>query len=357
MPGRPLRLSRVLLLLIILSLSSCATYDYTYREPSYLGDVRPGTVLRNFNLPPALQSRILMIDPEGVSGADVREVLSKAPAPRIINIHGGIYPVHLAMKSFSEFLIGMGYPEAKIRSPRDGSYSYSCYVSSEKLAGYIAWFYEREGMRPMIVGHSQGGIQAVKVLHELAGTFGQEVTVWNPLTETSEGRTTIIDPLSGTVRPVAGLQMSYATAAGSGGFTRLFPNQWSMIGRLRRIPDSVEEFTGFYKNLDLLGGDFLGFGPMNRYEANGTASVRNVRLPTGYNHVTLPVTSHLAESEAMRDWINNYTPADEPELTVEFETPSTNILWAADVWHSIKKHWVLELKRLISAKRELQDAR
>ena len=27
-------------------------------------------------------------------------------------------------------------------------------------------------MRPMLIGHSQGGIQAVKVLHELDGAFG-----------------------------------------------------------------------------------------------------------------------------------------------------------------------------------------
>jgi hypothetical protein len=34
-------------------------------------------------------------------------------------------------------------------------------------------------MMPMMIGHSQGGIQAVKVLHELAGSFGSEVRVWN----------------------------------------------------------------------------------------------------------------------------------------------------------------------------------
>ena len=26
-------------------------------------------------------------------------------------------------------------------------------------------------MRPMLIGHSQGGIQAVKILHELAGAL------------------------------------------------------------------------------------------------------------------------------------------------------------------------------------------
>jgi hypothetical protein len=33
------------------------------------------------------------------------------------------------------------------------------------------------------------------------------------------------------------------------------------------------------------------------------------------------------------------------------------VLWAADVWHSIKKHWCLEAQRLIRAQRESDDAR
>ena len=56
----------------------------------------------------------------------------------------------------------------------------------------------------------------------------------------------------------------------------------------------------------------------------------------------------------MRDWINNYLPSEKPVLDVTFESSSTNILWAADVWHSIKKHWVLELQRLIRAKRDTE---
>jgi hypothetical protein len=255
------------------------------------------------------------------------------------------------MKEFSEFLISMGYPEEKLRIPKDGEYSYSCYMQSEKITGAIAWFYEREGLRPMMVGHSQGGIQAVKVLYELAGKFDKEIRVWNPLTETTEGRTTIIDPLTGEKRPVVGLRVSYATAVGAGGFTRLLANQLNMFFKLRTIPDSVEEFTGFYMGLDPVGGDLFGFGALNKFKANGKAYVRNVNLPLGYNHLMVPATKHLAESQEIRDWINNYLPVEEPQETVKFESSSKRILWAADVWHSIKKHWVLELKRLIRAKR------
>ena len=48
----------------------------------------------------------------------------------------------------------------------------------------------------MIIGHSQGGMQAVKVLHELAGDSVKEIHVWNPLTGQTESRTDITDPLS-----------------------------------------------------------------------------------------------------------------------------------------------------------------
>jgi len=131
----------------------------------------------------------------------------------------------------------------------------------------------------MLVGHSQGGIQAMKVLHELNGTFGQEVRVWNPLTRESEERTSILDPITGVERPVVGVEVSYASAVGAGGFTRFLPNQWIMTGRLRSVPDTVKEFAGFIIAMDLLGGDLLGFGPANTYVANGKAKVRNVRLP------------------------------------------------------------------------------
>ena len=338
-------------------IAGCATTRYEYREPAYTQPIEKGLVLRQFSLEPSLEEKILAMNPEGVTDREVREVLSRAPAPRIVNIHGGIYPVHLCMISFSEFLIGMGYPEDKIRSPGDGSFSFSCYESSEKIAGAIAWYYEKEGLRPMLIGHSQGGIQAVKVLHELAGNFSDQIPIWNPLTGKIEERYSIIDPITGHVRTVVGLQVSYATAVGAGGFTRFLPNQWVMVDKLRSIPDTTVEFTGFIIGMDLLGGDLLGFGSANTYAPNGKAEVRNVRLPIGYNHVTVPVTAHLVESQETKDWLNVYVPTDQPELTDKLKANSSNILWAADVWYSIKKHWVLELQRVILAKRNMANAR
>ncbi len=300
------------------------------------------------------KKKILALNPKHVSEQDVRTVLANTPAPHIINIHGGIASVIPRMVSFSEFLIGMGYPAISLTNPSDGTYSFSCYESSRKIAGVIAWYYEKDGLRPMMVGHSQGGIQAVKILDKFAGPPSSTLNVWNPLTWEKEARTQIVDPLTGKTRPVVGLQLPYTTSVGAGGLTRLLPNQWDMLFRLRTIPDSVEEFTGFCKEYDILGGDFMGYGSANEFESGGTATVRNVWLPMEYNHGEIPDSKHLLDDPAMVDWINHYQPDEAPvshaELDVEFDGDNSHILWAADVWYSIKKHWVIELQRLIRAR-------
>ncbi|MDK1031249.1 MAG: hypothetical protein QGD94_04520 [Planctomycetia bacterium] len=341
--------------LAALAATGCASGRYSYRESLYTGKVEAWQVLREFRIDPDIEERILALDPEHITEKDVREVLARAPAPRIINLHGGIPVVYLAMKSFSKFLIAMGYPEPRIRNPRDGSYSYSCYTRETKIAGIIAWYYEREGTRPMLIGHSQGGMQAVKVLHALAGAYDEALPPWNPITRRAENSRTIIDPLTGQRRPVVGVKVCYATAVGAGGATRFLPNQWKVAGKLRNIPDSVEEFTGFYSGMDFLGGDFLGFGPANEYASNGTAKVRNVKLPLRYNHFVSPSSKHLAESREIVDWINAYDPSVAAMPVPRFKAPSRHLLWAADVWHSVKKHWCIEAQRFLRARRKMRE--
>ena len=312
------------------------------------------SVLRSVKLAPALEERILAIDPQRVTEADVK-LLARGPTPRIVNIHGGIYPVHLAMTSFSEFLVGMGYPEARIRHPSRGDYSHSPYEPSQYIAGAIAWYYEHEGVRPLIVGHSQGGMQAVKVLHELNGAFADSVAVWNPLTDTAEERVTIVDPFSGRERPVIGLKVPYASAVGAGGAATLLPNQWIMATRLRAIPNTVEDFTGFFIALDTWAWNVPGSASFQRYEHNGTARIRNVELPAYYNHVLLPVTDHLARDPAMREFVNRYTPAMAGDTSTVPSGESQGLLWAADVWYSIKQHWASEAQRVIRASRAVRQ--
>jgi len=352
------RLARAFLVsLVALVLGACATRPLQSVEPA--PPSVPGSVLKSIKLDPALEDRLLALDPEHISGDEVHSTLAAAPAPRLVLLHGGIYPVYLAMTSFAEFLVGMGYPEQRIRRPDgvlDSLYSYSPYQDSREVAGLIAWYYERDGVRPMMVGHSQGGVQAVKILYDLAGASDAELHLWNPITDVFEERTTIVDPLTGEKRPVVGLGVPYASAVGAGGAALLLPNQWSMVHRLRTIPDSVEDFTGFTISVDFIAMSFPGARSASEFHHNGTAKVRNVVLPSAYNHVVVPVTRELATSEAMRDWINAYVPDRPGQVETLPPGPSDNVLWAADVWYSIKKHWCLEAQRLIRAKRALAGA-
>ena len=255
------------------------------------------SVFRSLVIDSELENRILALDPEHISETDVATTLSKAPAPHIMLLHGGIYPVHLMMESTGKFLVGMGYPEARIRHPGDRRWSHSPYEDSAQLSGLLAWYYEQEGLRPMMIGHSQGGIQAVKVLYEIAGKFQPSIPVWDPYTDKALDRTTIIDPLTGEERPVVGLVLSYSSTIGAGGMTLLLPNQWSMLDKMYTIPDTVVEFTGYQLDLDPIGWK-------GTWQANGKAIVRNVQLPFGYNHLTSPYVAPLADDKAVKAWID-----------------------------------------------------
>lgn len=316
-----------------------------------LRQVTPGSVLRSLSIDPAVEDRILALDPEHIGDGDVRNTLARGPTPRIVEIHGGVYPVYLLMASFSEFLVGMGYPENRIRDPGDGAYSRSPYENSERQAGELAWYYEHEGVRPMLVGHSQGGIQVITILHELAGTFGTERRVFNPLTDRFENRTTLVDPVSGREQPVVGVSVAYASVVGTGGWAMVMPVNWKVWPVVRSIPDTVDEFVGYHIGLDLFAWDAPGLEAAKTFQAVGTAHVRNVTLPAAYSHIFVPITAQLAESAAMRAWINDFDPDNEAGRAPLPDGAALNVLWAADVWHSVKKHWCLEAQRLIRARR------
>jgi len=335
-----------------LALAGCAVAPVAELAASAAArqDTGPQAVIGAMALDPQVEAQILAIDPLRVTDREVREVLALGPTPRIVALHGGIYPVHLLMDSFARFLVGMGYPPHKLRHPGDGRRSHSPYENSLQIAGLVAWYYEHEGLMPMMVGHSQGGIQLVKVLHDLAGDGVDRIPVWNPRTDAAEPRVTIIDPFSGAERPVVGLKIGYASVVASGGAALLLPNQWSMVRRLRTIPDSVGEFTGYALAVDLVAWDLPGAAA--RYQAAGAAQVRNVQLPADYSHVYVAATSHLARNPVLRDWINAYAPGQVPPPSADAGS-SENILWAADVWFHIKKHWVLEAQKVVQARRDL----
>jgi hypothetical protein len=294
----------------------------------------------------ATEDRILALDPEAISAADVRDTLSHAAAPRIVALQGSVPLV--TMQPFAEFLVAMGYPEAQLADPKDGALTYASGGSSTELAGVVAWYYERDGLTPMLIGHSQGGMLAIKVLHELAGSFGTQIDVWNPLTDTSEHRSWIRDPRTGTIRPVVGLRLPYVAAMATGKLPRLVLGQWSMLKKVREIPDSVDEFSGYTIEWDPIAGTFPG---SEAYRATGTAKVRNVTLAAATSHIGMPLTRALAQDAVTRAWIDSYRPGENPTLPAGARVDTVNLLHAADIWYSVKKHWCIELQRSIRARR------
>jgi hypothetical protein len=342
---RPLFGRRVLLLCIVLLGSACTT-------PLHRESAAPGAVALPWDA--AVAERILALDPDRISERDVRMTLAAGPTPRMILLHGGVYPSFLMMSSFATFLEGMGYPSDKLRDPADRSYSQSPYGSSERLAGEVAWYYEHDGVHPMLIGQSLGGMQAVKVLYELQGAFNDKIAVWDPYGDRAEARYSIVDPLSGLPRPVIGVSVSLASEVGAGGVAFVVPTQWNMLDRLRAIPDTVDEFLGFTIIGDPIAFTFSSAAGASHNRANGAATVRNVTLPLGYNHVTVPVTHGLAQDPRARAWINDYVPNPAGEPRDPAGVDGANIVWAAEVWFSIKKHWCLEAQHLIRARQTAQ---
>ena len=297
---------------------------------------------------PTIAARVLALSPDHISESDVRDALAHVDAPRIVLLEGSI--AFVSMQPFAQFLKAMGYPEERLRDPRDGSLSRTSFDDSERLAGEIAWYYEREGMMPMLIGHSQGGMLVIRTLYELAGDFHHAIPVFDPVAGRALERTTIRDPLTGATRPVVGLKVGYAAALATGKLARVLLGQWSMLPRLRLIPDTVEDFTGFAIPGDIVAGNLLGDEP---YKSDGTANVRNVTLPSTYSHIQLPLTQHLAEQPVTRAWIDAYRP-DAPAPPPEPGIDTSNLLHAADVWYSVKKHWCIEAQRAIRAAKAAQ---
>ncbi|HDH51653.1 MAG TPA: hypothetical protein ENH31_07360 [Nitrospirae bacterium] len=351
--------TRLFFIFLFIVLAGCGrtipeTYNYRYDQDSYDHQVKAGEVLGSLSLDRETEDRILALDPENITEKDVRDILSHAPAPRIINIHGGMSSVYIVMVSLSKFLMSMGYPENSLRNPADGTYSYSCLKNVKEFTGIIGWYYEREGMMPIIIGHSQGGMMVIRILHYLAGSEDSDLMVWNPVTETQEDRHTIIDPLEHKERPVAGLKLGYASSIAAGGTARLLLNQWDVVFRLRKIPDTVEEFSGFYLSWDSAGTDYLGLiDAPNRYRPVGSAGVRTIKL-SGGSHFSLPDVQHLAEQPETREWVDEYRPDNEQIMNDEIIDKEYNIPLAGELWYHIKKYLAIEAQRMIRARRDME---
>ena len=150
---------------------------------------------------------------------------------------------------------------------------------------------------------------------------------------------------------MVGVSVSYVGVVGTGGLSLALPNHWIVAGRIRSIPDTVDEFVGYRIGLDLIAWDVPGLEGIKTFYPNGKATVRNVTLPAEYSHVFVPVTSGLARyaRDARLDQrLRSRRDPTEPPLP---DGDTANVVFAADVWHCVKRHWVLEAQRFVRAKR------
>lgn len=258
--------------------------------------------------------------------------LDRAAAPRVLALHGSV--PFVTMAPFADFLEAMGYPAERLRHPVDGARTLASFVDARRFAGEIAWHYERDGVMPVLVGHSQGGMVVIKALHELAGRNGP-VSVWNPVLGAAEPRTWITDPASGARREVTTLRVGFAAALVTGSLPRLVLAQWDVLPLLRDVPDSVVAFTGFAIPWDAIAGTGPSPAP---FRATGSASVRNVVLPAAYSHIALPAVDHLARQPATRAWIDAWRP-DAAAAPLPQGADTANLLHAADLWYSLRHAW------------------
>jgi hypothetical protein len=288
---------------------------------------------------PPENAAVAALDCDRLSRTDIDTVLAHTQAPRIIAISGSFGLS--TMDPFARFLVAMGYPPDRIHNPASESWSYSSAMASSTLAGMLAWHYEREGMMPLLIGYSGGGNLVMRTLHELDGAFGNRIAVVDALTGEALPRDTIVDPVTGYVRPVLGLKVPYACALATGKLPRFLLGQWTMLAKVRSVPDTVVDFTGLTIEWDAIAGTFPGSDP---YRASGTAHVRNVILPATYFHTDLPRTEHLAQNPLTRGWIDAYRPgALPPPLAPDVDT--SNLLHAADIWYGVARHWCQAAQR------------
>lgn len=275
------------------------------------------------------QPRLAELDCGHVDAQGVR-TLSAYAAPRVILLQGSV--AFVTMAPFGDFLADMGYPAERLADPVTRERTRSSFVDARRLAGEIGWHYEQDGVMPVMIGHSQGGMVVIRVLHELAGTFGAPIPVWNPTRDAPEERDWVTGA-GGEKRPVRSLRLDYATALATGSLPRVLLGQWGMLPLLRDVPDSVAHFTGFAIPWDPIAG--TGAQPAG-YHATGAASVRNVVLPSSTSHIRLPDARHLAAQPAVRAWIEAYVPGTTAPLP---EGDVDNLLHAADIWYSLKRNW------------------
>ena len=135
------------------------------------------------------------------------------------------------------------------------------------------------------------------------------------------------------------------SGSGAGGGARALSVRNSAIRETfagRNQCDAKHHERPFVIEWDAIAGTFPGSTP---YAATGSAHVRNVTLPATYGHLDLPHTEQLATNSVTRAWIDAYRPDAAPPLP-DASVDTTNLLHAADIWHSVARNWCREATRV-----------
>jgi len=143
-------------------------------------------------------------------------------------------------------------------------------------------------------------------------------------------------------------RLAFAATLGTGALLRWvpgFPGCAADVPRLGQVPASVMAFTG-YRIADDPFTALLGFGDYRPAEGgNPPPQVRNVLLPAQVSHVRAFEVDGYAAHPHLRAWIDAYQPGSHAPLPDVPGLDLSNLHHAADLWHSLKKHWALQARQ------------
>jgi hypothetical protein len=266
-------------------------------------------------------------------------------APHVVMPQGSLGIV--TMEPFGRFLAAMGYPERALVDAHGGAMTTDSDIAGTKLAGALAYMYERDGVRPILIGHSKGGGVVIETLRALAGLDGDDLPVVDPRTLEPLPRTTFMDPATGERRRVVDLKLPLAAAIATGRLPRVLRGQFDLARVLRDIPDSAIAFLGLFIPFDPIAGTLAG--DEDPYRPLGRSEVRNVVLPAQTSHIAAPRAEPLAADPAARAWIERYRPgAGEPPPALR---GAENLALAAELWYAVKRAWCGEAQRTVRTAR------
>ena len=257
------------------------------------------------------------------------------------------------MQPFAEYPRRHGLSRRSACATRPtASFSHSSFADSEQLAGELAWYYENDGMMPMLIGHSQGGMLAIRVLYELAGAFHESIDVWNPSTGESEQRTTIRDPLTGqhaAGRRASRFRMRRRSPPAS--CRACCSDNGRCSASCARSRTSVDEFTGF---IDPVGSDrrhaSREASPTARPDRREVRNVRFAGMARAISDCRNAQGARDQSGDARLDRRVSTGRCDRRSPAVD-GIDTRNLVHAADIWFSIKKHWCVEAQRMIRQRR------